>query len=463
MFQKGDFHAHSIASDGELNPWEVVGLAKERGVDIMALTDHNTTAGVEDAIRAGAASGVTVIPGVELSTRFNNEKIHILGYFKDNKYKSEVFQKTLKLLKARKAKNAHYMLKKTMNLEIYIDKKSGRLSVLSGIELLRFFGAVVVLAHPVLISKDNLTSIINMPFHGIEARYCRNSDEDTEFFIKLAHDMEVFYTAGSDFHTNRTRDLKHGVIGDIYLNSDEINVFLKESGLIDSIGTYRKSLSYNYYSDKYERIKRNMYYYQYRQSSPINSFVRILHASPNTPSVDIYANGNMIAGNLDYKQVSLYIALPPGTHNVEIYPSGEKNIPILREALIIPANTIFNVTLIGAFPEISLYPIPEPVAGQKFGRPCIRFINLAPNGPAVDIALPDETVIFKNLAYKEFTEYACILEGRYSFQIRNAGTENVILNTPAILLNPNNYYAVYIMGLSKGNPPLVTLPIIEPR
>ncbi|QGU94354.1 PHP domain-containing protein [Clostridium bovifaecis] len=233
MFQKGDFHIHSTASDGELTPMEVIGLAKRRGVDIMALTDHNGTLGIGEAIRAGRDYGITVIPGVELSTRFNNERIHILGYFKDDRYKGEVFQKVLRLIKVHKIKNVQYMLKRLANLEIDTDNSSGRLSVLSGIEILRFFGAVVVLAHPVLINRSCLTEIINMPFDGIEAKYCRNNEDDTRFFIKLTKDMEKFYTAGSDFHTNRTRDLKHGLIGDVYLNSNEINIFLKQTGLIE--------------------------------------------------------------------------------------------------------------------------------------------------------------------------------------------------------------------------------------
>ncbi|MFU0824620.1 MAG: hypothetical protein ACFWTK_06365 [Clostridium sp.] len=100
MFEKGDFHIHSKASDGELTPREVVELARRRGIDIIALTDHNTTLGVDDALRAGIEYGVIVIPAVELSTRFHNERIHILGYFKDDRYKSQVFQKDTKANKS---------------------------------------------------------------------------------------------------------------------------------------------------------------------------------------------------------------------------------------------------------------------------------------------------------------------------------------------------------------------------
>jgi 3',5'-nucleoside bisphosphate phosphatase len=463
MFEKGDFHIHSKASDGDLTPREVVELAKRRGVDIIALTDHNTTLGVGDALRAGIEYGVSVIPGVELSTRFHNERIHILGYFKDDRYKSQVFQKILKLIKAHKTKNAQILIKRLSNIDIDIDRDSGRLSVLGGIRLLRIFGASVVLAHPVLINKKYLTEIINMPFDGIEAKYCRNSEDDTEFFIRLSKDMEKFYTAGSDFHTDRTRDLKHGLIGDVYLNSHEIDIFLKMSGLIDRVSTYKNFISYNYNSEKYERIKRNMYCYPYRQVIPANSYFRMMNASFNAPALDIYANGILILSNFQYKEVSPYMFAPIGNHNIEVYISGDRTNPIIQQNITIPRELILNLAIIGAFPDISIYPLPEPSSAQKFGRPCVRFINLSPKSSPMDIALPDETIIFRNLGYREFTEYACILEGRYSFQIRSAGTEKVILTTKSFQLNPNNYYSVYILGEGSEDKGIEVLTILEPR
>ena len=68
MYTKGDFHIHSTYSDGSLTPSQVVRLAKERHVDIMAITDHNNIDGIDEAIIEGRKNNITVIPGVELST-----------------------------------------------------------------------------------------------------------------------------------------------------------------------------------------------------------------------------------------------------------------------------------------------------------------------------------------------------------------------------------------------------------
>lgn len=78
-----DLHCHSNASDGTLSPKGLVSHAAERGLSTIALTDHDSTAGVAEAIAVGAELGVDVIPGVELSSEIEGLQAHILGYFID--------------------------------------------------------------------------------------------------------------------------------------------------------------------------------------------------------------------------------------------------------------------------------------------------------------------------------------------------------------------------------------------
>ena len=76
---KADLHMHSTASDGQYSPSELVSLAKLRGLDVIALTDHDTTDGVEAAVEAGQEANVRVIPGIEMSAK-GFKTFHILGY-----------------------------------------------------------------------------------------------------------------------------------------------------------------------------------------------------------------------------------------------------------------------------------------------------------------------------------------------------------------------------------------------
>lgn len=76
-----DLHSHSSRSDGSLTPTEVIQLASDRGVDIVALTDHDTTEGLAEAAAAGDRLGVEVVPGVEFSAEYLGKSVHVLAHW----------------------------------------------------------------------------------------------------------------------------------------------------------------------------------------------------------------------------------------------------------------------------------------------------------------------------------------------------------------------------------------------
>lgn len=78
-----DLHVHTLASDGSDTPVDVVRMAAELGLRAVAVTDHDTFAGLPEAIEAGARYGVEVVPGVELSTIYDGVEVHVLGYYMD--------------------------------------------------------------------------------------------------------------------------------------------------------------------------------------------------------------------------------------------------------------------------------------------------------------------------------------------------------------------------------------------
>lgn len=228
MLTKGDFHIHSTASDGKLSPKEIVITAKERGIDTIAITDHNTMGGIKEAAEAGKIYGVSVIPGVELSTRYYHESIHLLGYFKNNQYDNSTLEEILKLVKTHRIRKIRAVLSSVTKSEV----SGNHLSVFEGMYLLKAFNAAVVLAHPVRINERYLNELLDIPFDGIEAKYCRSNANDTLRFINIALSRFSFYTGGSDFHTSNINDVKHSLIGEPHLNSLEIQNFIKKSGVL---------------------------------------------------------------------------------------------------------------------------------------------------------------------------------------------------------------------------------------
>jgi len=78
-----DLHTHSNRSDGTFTPAEVIRLAAERDLDVVALTDHDTTDGLSEALATGLEAGVEVVPGVEFSAEYLGTSVHVLCYWMD--------------------------------------------------------------------------------------------------------------------------------------------------------------------------------------------------------------------------------------------------------------------------------------------------------------------------------------------------------------------------------------------
>ena len=107
-----DLHTHSNASDGTCTPTEVVRLAAQKGLRAMALTDHDTVSGVEEAMNTASAFSlpIQVIPGTELSVAYKKQDIHIVGLFVDHRNKS--FQDMTQLLIRRRLERNEEMIRR---------------------------------------------------------------------------------------------------------------------------------------------------------------------------------------------------------------------------------------------------------------------------------------------------------------------------------------------------------------
>ncbi len=244
-----DLHTHSTASDGSMTPAELVSYAKSRGLSAIALTDHDTVDGIEEALDWGERVGLEVVAGVEISIDTEPE-IHILGYFFERPWN------TLKaaldeLVRSREERNPK-IIKKLNELglsltmaevldrakgkivgrahiaQVLVDKgyaedisqafdrylsagrpayvKREKLTLSEGIKLIEASGGIPVLAHPVLLGmkEERLDDLLNdlkkMGLKGIEAYYAENTPGDTEMFLGLSKRHNLAVTGGSDFH-----------------------------------------------------------------------------------------------------------------------------------------------------------------------------------------------------------------------------------------------------------------------
>lgn len=269
-----DLHTHSTASDGKFSPKEVVKKAYDRGVKYLALTDHDTLSGIAEAKEEAEKLGLNFIPGIELSTTYKGETIHILGYFRGDDYKNPELNNYLEDIKKKRIERAHEIvrrLKKFNDIEIDVNEvlKNGKDTIArphiakaiidagynyskeyifdnfigdhcpayipankldseDGIKLLRKYNAVVVLAHPVLLKKLDIMDVLHLDFDGIEGIYSLNTPEATENFLKIVDKKGLITSCGSDSHGHEDDDAKHGILGSQSMEEHRVEKFLNK-------------------------------------------------------------------------------------------------------------------------------------------------------------------------------------------------------------------------------------------
>lgn len=218
---KCDLHIHSIYSDGENSPEEIMKMAKEAGLDVISITDHNNIDSADKCLSLEKDFNILCIPGVELSTRYKGERIHILGYFSIDDYKNELLKEVLKLIRDKEV----YKINEVLSGKIKIRKGKKRLSIKEGIAILRYFKGTVILAHPVKIKRKYLNDILLNDFDGIEGIRFENDSYDDIFFKCLGEENGYIITGGSDFHSLNNKS--HASLGEVYFEVSDIYGFLK--------------------------------------------------------------------------------------------------------------------------------------------------------------------------------------------------------------------------------------------
>jgi predicted metal-dependent phosphoesterase TrpH len=245
-----DLHIHSTFSDGLLKPAEVVDLAESQGLKAIAITDHDTAAGTDEAMQRGNEKKIEVLAGIEISSWHGDTSMHILGY--RFKHEDKKFNSRLQLLQdGRESRNIriienlnklgirvdlgellHYSeygqtgrphiarllvdkgVTKTIDLAFKYYLRRGaaayaerfRFSALDAIAMIREAGGIAVLAHPSSLDPTLrsipllLKNLRKMGLEGVEVYYPSHSPKAVKALLQMADEMGLLITGGSDFH-----------------------------------------------------------------------------------------------------------------------------------------------------------------------------------------------------------------------------------------------------------------------
>ena len=239
-----DLHVHSTASDGSRSPADVVQEAKRVGLAAIALTDHDTVDGVAEAANAGAAIGVRVVPGVELSAVEGDVETHILGLHLSDTRELEARLVELREMRRTRAERIVQRLNElgvriamsdvleqaaggaigrphvaramiadgwAVDFRDAFDRYLGngkpafvskdRLAVSDAIELIHRAGGLAILAHPAQAgTRERVQTFVALGIDGVEVRHPSHSAEDAARLAALVEHFGLVPSGGSDWH-----------------------------------------------------------------------------------------------------------------------------------------------------------------------------------------------------------------------------------------------------------------------
>lgn len=262
-----DFHLHTTASDGTFTPSAVVQEAAKKGLQAIAITDHDTISGLEEAEAAAQKIGIELIKGIEFSTDYFGKEVHIIGLFIDTK--SGPFLEKLEQLRNDRITRAEETIAKLKKYKIDItmndiiseakgdvigrmhianvlykkgfvpDRKSAFLQYLGdngaayvpkrnffpeeAVKTIKENGGLAVIAHPKLITlgQEKCVALIDKltiaGLDGIEAFYPGFTLIDNGYYKRLASERGLIISGGSDFHGSNREEVS---IGSISLPAD---------------------------------------------------------------------------------------------------------------------------------------------------------------------------------------------------------------------------------------------------
>ena len=255
-----DLHTHSDESDGTFTPSEVVRRAAELGLDVVALTDHDTTSGLEEASEAAREVGVELVPGVEFSAEHQATSIHVLCYWMDTS--NEVLQTELQRLRDDRFRRGEMMIEKLQALGFDISFERVReiagggnivrphvaqamveagivadeaeafgryiadggpahvpkhaLDPLDSVDLIVRAGGVCVLAHPGMwgaqssVPDDLIAAMAERGMVGLEVDHTDHTPEQRAIYRAMAERLGLVATGGSDCHGTRYDPIRLG-------------------------------------------------------------------------------------------------------------------------------------------------------------------------------------------------------------------------------------------------------------
>ena len=185
-------------------------------------------------------------------------------------------------------------------------------------------------------------------------------------------------------------------------------------------------------------------------SASSHAWVRVLHASPDAPAVDVYLDDTIVGAltNVPFGVISSYLEVPAGAHNVKVYATGDTTTPVIDADLTFGVGTRTTIAATNAVASIEAQvltdtPAPDCDTAQ------VRVVHFSADAPAVDIATANAApaaAVIQDLAYPNASDYLALPAGTYDLEVRLADTTTVALALPDVAVEACTSYSVFAIG-----------------
>ncbi len=180
-----------------------------------------------------------------------------------------------------------------------------------------------------------------------------------------------------------------------------------------------------------------------------NSLVKIVHASPDAPGVDLLLDNTVAGTNLTFPKNTGYLSVNSGIRNIKVNVTGTSTT-VIDANIDFMQNINYSIFAVNSVANLEAIILEDDLTAPALGKAHVRFIHLSPDAPAVDITLTDGTVVFGNKSFKESTAFTPLDATTYNLQVRVAGTSTVALDLPGITLEAGAIYTVFAKGFLSG-------------
>lgn len=175
------------------------------------------------------------------------------------------------------------------------------------------------------------------------------------------------------------------------------------------------------------------------------AYVRVAHASPDAPAVDVFVNEEAVLEGVEFGTISDYLELDPGEYTFAVAPAGEgRDAAVLEASAEVDAATFYTVAAVGTLDDIE-------AAVLRDNTTRLRAVHFVPDAPAVDVSVVEGPTLFEGVEFGDVTDYVTVAPGSYDIAVQVSESGDHVATFEGVELDPSTTYSAFALGTVSGD------------